>query len=101
MGQQSTVRAAAGPFARRWPWAVGAAVLGAAAGGAIAKLVHHVGGVDAPDAQDPGELQAVVDRPRPAAPQTSSPDIAALRATGQETPAAKVADPIGTEPPGR
>ena len=101
MGRQSTVRAAAGPFARRWPWAVGAAVLGAAAGGAIAKLVHHLGGVDAPDAQDPGDLQAVVDRPRPAAPQTSSPDIAALRATGQETPAAKVADPIGTEPPGR
>ena len=101
MGQQSTVRAAAGPFARRWPWAVGAAVLGAAAGGAIAKLVHRVGGVDAPDAQDPGELQAVVDRPRPAAPQTSLPDPAAPRATARETPAAQVADPIGNEPPDR
>jgi len=49
---------------RRWPWAVGAAVLGAAAGAGVALLVGRLLlGRDAPDAQDPADLEAVVDRP--------------------------------------
>ena len=49
---------------RRWPWAVGAAVLGAAAGAGVALLVGRLlMGRDAPDAQDPADLEAVVDRP--------------------------------------
>lgn len=48
---------------RRWPWAVAAAVVGAAAGMAVAQLVARLIGTDAPDAQDPEDLQAVVDRP--------------------------------------
>jgi hypothetical protein len=57
--------------ARRWPWAVGAAVLGAAAGAGVALLVGRLLlGRDAPDAQDPADLEAVVDRDvdRPADP---------------------------------
>jgi hypothetical protein len=56
---------------RRWPWAVGAAVLGAAAGAGVALLVGRLLlGRDAPDAQDPADLEAVVDRDvdRPAEP---------------------------------
>ena len=48
---------------RRWPWAVLAAVLGAAAGSAAAVVVRFLEGTDAPDALDPDDLQAVVDRP--------------------------------------
>lgn len=48
---------------RRWPWAVAAAALGAVAGGALAVLVRRLGGQDAPGAQEPEELEAVVDRP--------------------------------------
>ena len=55
---------AAQPPARRWPWAVGAAVLGAAAGAAVAVAVRRVVGQDAPDAQDPEQLRAVVDTGR-------------------------------------
>lgn len=66
MGQQSTWSTATGPLVRRWPWALGAAVLGAAAGGAVAAVVRRVGGADSPDAQEASELRAVVDRPRPA-----------------------------------
>ena len=87
------VRAATGPLLRRWPWAVGAAVLGAAAGGAIAGLLRHVGGVDAPNAQEPGELEAVVDRPRTAAPETPAPETPAL-----ETSTPGAADPLSNEP---
>ena len=51
---------------RRWPWAVGAAVVGAAAGAGVALLVGRLlMGRDAPDAQDPADLEAVVDRPAP------------------------------------
>jgi hypothetical protein len=46
---------------RRWPWALGAAVLGAAAGAAVAHLVRRIEGEDAPGAQEPHELEAVVD----------------------------------------
>jgi len=52
------------PPARRWPWAVGAAVLGAAAGAAVALAVRRLVGQDAPDAQDPEQLRAVVDTGR-------------------------------------
>ena len=48
---------------RRWPWAVAAALAGAAAGAAVAHLVGRLLGSDAPDAQDPEDVQAVVDRP--------------------------------------
>jgi hypothetical protein len=51
------------PTGRRWPWAVLAAVLGAAAGSAAAVVVRSLEGTDAPDALEPDELQAVVDRP--------------------------------------
>ena len=51
---------------RRWPWAVGAAVLGAAAGAGVAVLAGRLlMGQDAPDAQEPEDLEAVVDRPAP------------------------------------
>jgi hypothetical protein len=48
---------------RRWPWAVGAALLGAGAGAAVAYLLRRLQGQDAPGAQEPHELQAVVDLP--------------------------------------
>ncbi len=66
MGRQSTWSTATGPLVRRWPWALRAAVVGAAAGGAVAAVVRRVGGADAPDAQEASELKAVVDRPLPA-----------------------------------
>lgn len=47
---------------RRWPWALGAAVLGAAAGAGVAYVLQRVVGQDAPGAQDPEDVQAVVDR---------------------------------------
>ena len=47
----------------RWPWAVAAAVVGAAAGAATAMLVGRLIGEDAPGAQAPEDLEAVVDRP--------------------------------------
>ena len=51
---------------RRWPWAVAAALLGAAAGAAAAQLLGRLLlGQDAPDAQEPEDLEAVVDRPAP------------------------------------
>ncbi len=46
---------------RRWPWSVGAAVAGAAAGAAVALAVRRLAGQDAPDAQEPEHLRAVVD----------------------------------------
>ena len=52
---------------RRLPWALAAAVVGAAAGAATALLVRRVIGQDAPGAQAPEDLEAVVDRPDPAA----------------------------------
>ncbi len=49
---------------RRWPWAVGAAVLGATAGAAVALTVRRLVGRDAPDAQEPEHLRAVIDTGR-------------------------------------
>ena len=51
------------PPPRRWPWALLAAALGAAAGSAAAVVVRSLEGTDAPDALEPDEVQAVVDRP--------------------------------------
>ncbi len=50
---------------RRWPWGVGAAVAGAAAGAGVAYVLTRVIGKDAPDAQEPDQLRAIVD-PAPA-----------------------------------
>jgi hypothetical protein len=47
----------------RWPWALAAAVVGAAAGIALALAVRRIDRPDAPDAQDPEDLEAVIDRP--------------------------------------
>jgi hypothetical protein len=47
--------------ARRWPWAVAAALAGAAAGIAVAVVVRRL--TERPDAQDPEDLEAVIDRP--------------------------------------
>jgi hypothetical protein len=49
--------------ARRWPWAVAAAVIGAAAGVAIALAVRRLDPEDPPNAQEPEELKAVIDLP--------------------------------------
>jgi hypothetical protein len=46
---------------RRWPWAVGAALTGAAAGAVVAALIRRLSTTDAPGAQEPHELRAVVD----------------------------------------
>jgi hypothetical protein len=50
--------------AARWPWAVGAAVAGAAAGILVAIVVRRFSAPERPDAQDPEDLEAVIDRPR-------------------------------------
>ena len=47
----------------RWPWALAATVAGAVAGAAVAYAVRRVEGEDRPDAVEPEQLQAVVDRP--------------------------------------
>ena len=47
---------------RRWPWAVLAGVLGALAGAATVLALRELMGRDAPDAQEPTALVAVVDR---------------------------------------
>ncbi len=47
----------------RWPWALAAAAVGAAAGVAVAIAVRRLSHPDAPDAQDPEDVQAVIDRP--------------------------------------
>jgi hypothetical protein len=47
--------------ARRWPWALAAALAGATAGIAVAVALR--GKADPPDAQDPEDLEAVIDRP--------------------------------------
>ena len=61
--------------ARRWPWALGAAVLGAVAGAGAAWAVRRLQGEDAPGAQEPHELRAVVDVP-------AAPPVAPAPGTG-------------------
>ena len=53
----------AGMRGRGWPWAVTAAVAGAVAGVAAAGVVRRLSTRDAPDALDPEQLRADVDRP--------------------------------------
>lgn len=67
---------------RRWPWAVLAALLGAAAGVAIATTARRLQGSDAPGAQEPHELRAVVDLPQDGqAPPGPTPPTAAAGGT--------------------
>jgi hypothetical protein len=47
---------------RRWPIALGAALAGAAAGAAVAFALRHLLTQEAPDALEPEQLVAVVDR---------------------------------------
>jgi hypothetical protein len=47
----------------RWPWALAAAIAGAAAGVAVAVAIRRVAGADRPDALDPEDVEAVIDRP--------------------------------------
>jgi len=54
--------------ARRWPWAVAAAAAGAAAGVGVAYLLRRLRTADPPDAVEPEQVRAVVDR------ATSAPD---------------------------
>jgi hypothetical protein len=49
--------------APRWPWALAAAVFGAAAGVAVVVVARRISRPDPPDAQDPEDLEAVIDRP--------------------------------------
>ena len=57
---------------RRWPWAAGAAALGALVGAGLALALRGALGQDAPDAQEPEQLQAVVD-PFPGDPMPQPP----------------------------
>lgn len=50
---------------RRWPWALCGACAGAGAAAGAVLLARRLLGQDAPDAQEPSELQAVVDTPTP------------------------------------
>ena len=63
MSAKELVRTAGPEPVRRWRWALAAAVVGAAAGAAVAYAVRRVEGQDAPGAVEPEQLQAVVDRP--------------------------------------
>jgi F0F1-type ATP synthase membrane subunit c/vacuolar-type H+-ATPase subunit K len=47
----------------RWPWATGSALAGAALAVGVAVLVRRLRTQDAPGAQDPEQVQAVVDLP--------------------------------------
>jgi len=62
---------------RRWPWALGAALLGAAAGAVVAVVVSRVVPSDAPDAQEPEDVEAVVDLDRPATTAPTAPTTSA------------------------
>lgn len=47
--------------ARRWPLAIAAALAGACAGALVVLVLRRLLGEDAPDAQEPDELVAVID----------------------------------------
>jgi hypothetical protein len=84
---------------RRWPWAVGAALTGAAAGAVVAALVRRLSTTDAPGAQEPHELRAVVDvAGDPATPAAAGPGTTA--STGlTPAPPPGAAAPGGAVPP--
>ncbi len=58
---------------RRWPWALAAAVAGAAAGALVVSVLRRVAPGDAPGAQEPHELRAVVDTTEPPAGRENAP----------------------------
>ncbi|HWH30941.1 MAG TPA: hypothetical protein VNU26_18625 [Mycobacteriales bacterium] len=82
---------------RRWPWALGAAAVGAAAGAGVALLVRRLGGSDAPGAQEPHELRAVVDLPGEGTTGTSPGAAGAAQGT-PGTPGAAPGDPTRSAP---
>lgn len=99
---------------RRWPWAISAALLGAAAGAAVAFVVRSLLGSDAPDAQEPEELRAVVDLgtpvpepvplPEPAVdpvPAADAPVAADTTGAALPTPPTQVAEPTALPEEGR
>lgn len=61
---------------RLWPAASVAAAAGAVAGATLVLLLRRWWGQDAEDAQEPGELQAVVDRPELRERRPGRPDVA-------------------------
>ncbi len=79
---------------RRWPWALGAAVGGAAVGVAVAALMRKLAPADAPGAQEPHELRAVVDVPGAPSSSTTAPAHDGQPGEGRPTPAPPV--PGGT-----
>ena len=85
--------------ARRWPWAVGAAVAGALAGAVVAKLLAKVAPADAPGAQEPHELRAVVDsadaaiRTAPVGPAVPRPTHEGQPVGGAPVPAPPIEEP--------
>ena len=83
----SALRGEQAPVApvRRWTWAVGAALAGAAAGAVAAAVVRKVAPADAPGAQEPHELRAVVD--------TSDTGAVRLQETGPAAASPPVAQP--------
>jgi len=48
---------------RRWPWALAAAAAGAAAAVVVVVVARRLRYTDAPDAVEPDQLEAVIDRP--------------------------------------
>lgn len=50
-----------GRHSRRWPWAVGSALVGAAAAVAVTVVTRRLSTQDAPGAQEPEQVEAVVD----------------------------------------
>lgn len=76
-----TAAACAVRLSRRWPWVLGAALIGAVVGKAVAAAARRLEGEDAPGAVEPSELRAVVDRLRPdptgrPAPSAAGPEPA-------------------------
>lgn len=75
---------------RRWPWALGAAVAGAAAGALVVSVLRRVAPGDAPGAQEPHELRAVVDTTE-APPARMDPAVGGAPVTGVPVPSPPVA----------
>lgn len=68
---------------RRWPWAAGSALAGATAAVAVTVLVRRLTTTDAPGAQEPADVRAVVD-PAPAdAVPAAVPPAAAVDEDGE------------------
>lgn len=70
---------------RRWPYALAAALAGAAAGAAAVRVLRAVVPADAPGAQEPHELRAVVDTTDAPPATASSPAPTGPVPTGPTT----------------